>query len=263
MGIFKTRKSDFLHPKPREGNAVVMRAEAVDRFSHEILNMGDLNRDSSPIDAICAVFDLEGFTDFCAQLDPHLALPEFMNAFLPWLFTEVKMMMVQQAADDHVVLFGPLPFFAKFMGDGVMFLWNTAGMIRSDILNIPPSMYAVCLNYIRQFLPVVHRRVTNPPVKLRAGVARGRVLSVGDDADFVGPCINVAARLQKVAAGISFCCSRRGFDYESEGDQRKNSERIVLRRIAVRGISHGELVYVSKRELQSASTEVQAQFSEP
>ena len=36
------------------------------------------------------------------------------------------------------------------------------------------------------------------PLKLRCGIARGQIMSIGDASLFVGPCINVAARLQKL-----------------------------------------------------------------
>ncbi|HYM60827.1 MAG TPA: hypothetical protein VEZ11_08035, partial [Thermoanaerobaculia bacterium] len=100
----------------------------------------------------------------------------------------------------------------------------------------------------------------NPPHALRCGVARGRVYSIGDGNDFVGPCINIAARLQKVASGITFCFSRRGFDGEKFSGSTKE---LLLRRISIRGIGNSELVYVPRAEYEALSGDDKALLEEP
>lgn len=71
----------------------------------------------------------------------------------------------------------------------------------------------------------------------------------------------MAARLQKVATGITFCCSRRGFNYE--GDDRKGADLLILKRVAVRGVSERELVYVMRDEFDTLADETRTPFSDP
>ena len=56
------------------------------KFNPKVLGLGDINTRSSQSEAIAAVFDLEGFTNFCKQVDPHLSIPKFLNAFLFHVF---------------------------------------------------------------------------------------------------------------------------------------------------------------------------------
>jgi hypothetical protein len=39
---------------------------------------------------LAAMFDLEGFTAFSDRRDPHLFVPQFVDAFLGWLFSTIK-----------------------------------------------------------------------------------------------------------------------------------------------------------------------------
>jgi hypothetical protein len=39
---------------------------------------------------------------------------------------QVKDTMVQNTVTKGYRLFSPLPFFVKFMGDGILFLWNSS-----------------------------------------------------------------------------------------------------------------------------------------
>src|SRR4029077_11901818 len=63
------------------------------------------------------------------------------------------------------------------------------------------------------FLSKLRSTMVDPPPVLRCGIARGTVFCVGDGEDYVGSCINMAARLQRLQ-GISFAFNRRGFDLE-------------------------------------------------
>jgi class 3 adenylate cyclase len=178
--------------------------ESYDRFDHRILGLGNVRRAAIGIEAICAIFDLEGFTNFCRQIDPHLAVPVFMSSFLEWLFGFIKKESLFEELEEGMAMHLRLPFFAKFMGDGVMFLWDAEGVNNWNIANVAALTANACFTYKTEFLPVIRREVTDAPVGLRVGVARGRIYSVGEGYDFVGPAISMAARLQKLAPGLSF-----------------------------------------------------------
>ena len=74
-------------------------------------------------DAVAAVLDLEGFTDFCdAQREPQLSIPRFVDAFLDWLFKEMKSQFVRKNRGDDVVLWCRFPYVVKYTGDGLLLI---------------------------------------------------------------------------------------------------------------------------------------------
>lgn len=255
MGSFKTGPRDRFRARAGDDEYAALRQKAIDRFDPGILGLGDLKSHSRDREVVCAIFDLGGFTDFCRQVDPHLAVPEFMSHFLDWLFGEVKQQSIWEVTDGGAILWTQLPFFAKFMGDGVLFLWDV-GQIGDHVgvFNIALRTAEICDAYESRFLLVIGPRVVNPPARLRCGVARGKVYSVGNGRgrDYVGPCINIAARLQKLVPGITHCFSRRGFDADQSAAP-EIADTLVVRRVAVRGIGDSELVYVRRREFDLLS----------
>src|ERR1700687_748845 len=59
------------------------------RFNADILGLGKISQEGEYMEALAAMFDLEGFTMFCNQIDPHLVVPEFLDSFLKWLFEQI------------------------------------------------------------------------------------------------------------------------------------------------------------------------------
>lgn len=117
--------------------------------------------------------------------------------------------------------------------------------------------------YAERFLPDIRRAVSAPPRRLRCGIARGQVISVGGGADYVGSCINVAARLQKLS-NLSFAVSRRGFDLSDAPDAEGSLRSfLVLKRTAVRSIGKQELVYIRKDEFDALPSAERQEFCDP
>ncbi len=243
-------------------------------FDARQLGLGDIGAPSRPTDVLAVIFDLEGFTHFARQIDPQLTVPAFLNSFLQWLFATIRGQLVQK--ESSATLWAELPFFAKFMGDGVLFLWridldrivgiegrgpagNLQAAVQEFICNIIASLWEVCQAY-PAFLETEGRHFTDPPRRLRCGVARGIVIPVGDGADHVGPCINIASRLQKLG-GLSFAFSARGID--EAGFNPSYRARFIKRRTEIRGIGGSELVHVLRHELEALSPEDAALFIEP
>ena len=243
-----------------------------DDFHAAVLGLGDLTSPSRDLDAVAVVFDLAGFTKFCTQIDPQLAISEYLAAFIDWLFDSIKTFSLTEerygakkaratkrksgktavsaklskaAVDDDgtIATFATLPFFAKFMGDGVLFLWNTKDLPAQTICAIPAIMLQVCAAYDLDFLPKIAQGVTDPPETLRCGIARGKVFSVGNGDDFVGPCINMASRLQHISVQVAF--ARRGFNADKFMDAHVRSH-FLLKRVSIRGIGENELVYIDR-----------------
>jgi len=233
-------------------------------FNPSALGLGDIARDGEYIQALVAFFDLEGFTDFCGQVDSHLVIPEFLSRYLTWLFKTLADQFRESEDETQVKLWGSLPFYAKFLGDGILFVWNT-DLCRGfpGTVNIAQNLLAVTNLYAERFLPDIRRAVSNPPGRLRCGMARGQVISIGGGADYVGSCINVAARLQKLS-NLSFAVSRRGFDLsEAPNDAGSFRSFLVLKRTAVRSIGKQELIYIRKDEFAALPPSEQQEFSDP
>lgn len=256
MGVlhFKyTQKTD------KDGDDVEALSKADFRsFNTSVLGLGSISQDSQYLEALAAAFDLEGFTDFCNQIDPHLVVPEYLERFLNWIFETISAEFKIEEKLDDMFLWAPLPFFAKFMGDGVLFLWNTRKMHPTTIGNIVVSLLGICRSYQSGFLPMARPSFVKPPPRLRCGVARGQVISVGNGSDFVGSCINVAARLQKLGT-MTFAFSRRGFDPERCFDKGWHDE-FVTRKVSIRGIGDDEMVVILKREFEALDPKDAAQF---
>jgi len=147
------------------------------------------------------------------------------------------------------------------MGDGVMFLWDTAFTKEVTNTNIVAMLHGMCLIYRTKFFPEIRKKIVDPPAALRCGIARGRVYSVGNGNDFVGPCINIAARLQKLSL-LSFCFARRGFNPEKYMNK-STLEQLVLKSVSIRGIGQSELVFVPKDEFEQLPKEEKRQFRDP
>ena len=232
-----------------------------DSFNPDVLGLGDISLRSTQVEAIAGVFDLSGFTTFCSQIDPHLAVPEYLSRFLDWLFEEIKKEFVAESYKEGKKLWAELPFLAKFLGDGALFLWDTKDMTETEICNVVTALKIICRHYKSNFYAEIRKVVVEPPNILRCGIARGRVFSVGNGEDYVGPCINLASRLQKLSL-LTFCISRRGFDFEKK-IYKSEFPRYVLKSVSMRGIGENELVWVLKEEFDDLPDEEKALFRSP
>ena len=235
--------------------------EQFDAFSPEVLGLGDISTRSEQIQALAAIFDLCGFTTFCSQVDPQLAVPEYLSRFLNWLFNEVRTGLLKEKTAEETQLWASLPFLAKFRGDGLLFLWDTEKTSGAEICNIVTSLWEICDNYEHEFYAEIKRIVAKPPEVLRCGISRGVVFSVGNGEDYVGPCINIASRLQKLSL-LTFCVSRRGFDFEKDMPK-ETSDKYILKSVSLRGIGEDELVWVRKEQFYLLPDDEKALFRNP
>jgi class 3 adenylate cyclase len=217
-------------------------------FTPNVLGLGDISKDAKYQEAMAVVFDLEGFTSFCSQIEPHLVVPEFLRDFLFWLFDEIAKESIQSEKDNVIVLWNQLPFYAKFTGDGILFLWDTSTMYPVQMGNVVTSFVNIINHYQSQFLPRIRKVVSKAPSRLRCGVARGQVISIGNGEDYVGACINVASRIQKLSS-FSLAFSRRGFSIERHF-MPSARDKFQLIRTPIRGLGDEELIYVTKEEFK-------------
>jgi len=260
----------------KESIDVLISNSELDEFNPSLLNIGELNIISETREVIASIFDLEGFTDFCKQVDPQLSVPSFLNDFLNWLFNEIKKEVKAKNNENNTTLWSELPFFSKFLGDGILLLWNinskeisnqlndngskTQWQVQTLACNIVVTLDLISNSYKDFVEKKLSKKYVNPPPKLRCGIARGSVLSIGNGQDYVGPCINIASRLQKLN-GLGFCFQKRGFDIElGMGNPKKD---YILRKVKIRGIGENELVYIKKDEFAELDDNDKEYFKKP
>lgn len=261
MPTYIPKKSDYLTQDVDGEEKELLLLSSYDTFGSSLLGLGDISQDSRPTDAIAAMFDLEGFTNFSKQIEPHLSVPLFLNQFLDWLLKDIKKEMTQEIIGKGARLYGPLPFFVKFMGDGLLVIWDAS---KTDLVgqrNIVLSAYQNCRHYTSTFLPKIKHKVVDPPPILRCGLARGTVYSVGNGNDYVGSCINMAARLQKLP-GTTFAFNRRGFILEGDDLASFFKNQIIIKHVSIRGIGDNELIAITKTEYNSMKASDKKQFKE-
>jgi len=232
-----------------EHRHLLLPLEELERFDRRMLNIGSPSAKNASINALAAFFDLEGFTAFCSQIDSQLVVPAYLNTFHSWLFSEISARFVKELSPKGAVLWGKFPFFAKFLGDGVLMLWETDGLGPASLGNIVVNLYKVCHSFSTEFVPRIEADFVRAPQNLRCGIARGAVISIGGGRDFVGSCINIANRLEHVHQ-MKFAFSRKGFDPDAcFSDAWK--DQFVLCRTDIRGVGTDELVFFSKKELET------------
>ena len=117
------------------------------RFNSRVLGLGDISKQGEHIEALAVIFDLEGFTSFCTQTDPLLVVPDYLDQMFQWLFIQISNNFRKEASGEEVILWGKFPFFCKFLGDGILFLWDTTGLGQASLGNIIINLYKVCATY--------------------------------------------------------------------------------------------------------------------
>jgi class 3 adenylate cyclase len=260
MGNYRLTRSDYVTVKRNGKSIALLRRSKGERFSISLLGLGKLNSRSSRIDAFAAVFDLSGFTNFCTQVDPQLAVPTFMSQFLPWIVQKIRDESIEKHYPEGLQLWQPLPFYLKFLGDGLLVLWDTTEMNDVDLVNIIVAMKSVCDAYKSELLPDLRAKLAKIPEVLRCGLARGIVFSVGTGNDYVGSCINMAARLQKLPS-ITFAYNLRGVNIPTHSADLFS--HCISKKVNIRGIGDDELIGILETEYNEMNTFTKRFYREP
>jgi hypothetical protein len=178
MATFTISKKDYIGPSSQSFRPI--KKTAFERFNPNVLGLGNIEQNSQRVPSIAAVFDLQGFTTFCNQSDPELSIPKYLSAFLDWIFISIRKETTKEIKDESIFVWHELPFLAKFLGDGILFLWKADSMNAVRQHNLIISLFQICSSYEANFYSLMKRRVTDAPQKLRCGVAKGTVYSVGN-----------------------------------------------------------------------------------
>jgi hypothetical protein len=261
MGIFNLSVNDYVPIKLNEKKIKLIKTGKWNMFGKSILDLGEIGKKTRTINSLCAIFDLEGFTHFCSQIDPQLAIPIFLDEYIKWFFDTIKQETKQKGFSNGIKVWHRLPFYAKFMGDGFLFLWNIENTGPISQKNIIQTCSNICCKYIDDFYPAIRKKVSDAPKKLRCGIVKGNVYTVGNGNDFIGPCINNASRLQKLP-GISISFSNRGFIFDDEMSAEIN-QTWIEKKVFIRGIGDAELVYIMRKEYSKMTQDEKANYKRP
>ena len=235
-----------------------LRKSLFQRFNSSLLGLAEILENKETFDGLAVILDLKDFTGFCDQRDPHSLVPEFLDQFLKWLFDRLSEELFDHVDGKDVVLWSHLPIFGKFLGDGVLLLWDVTDISSEARRNIVQAFDLICNEYARLFLKAIKGKFTKPPSKLRCGIAQGQVTSIANANDYIGLCINIASRLQKLEEGaFSFAFTQRGLAEKAGPDW---YEEFTLITFPIRGIAKEELVYVLKKELRALPRKRQQQL---
>lgn len=220
----------------------------IKQFNPSMLELGDICAPCQEKEAVAAVFDLTGFTAFCNQVDSYLAIPRFLNDFLEWFFGNIRQKITEKDYGDRSALWTGLPIMVKFLGDGLILLWDARKMTEEQICRLAGSLYDICRAYRTGFYPRINMAVNKPPSVLRCGVARGKVYSIGNDREYVGHCINNASRLSRLGS-LSFAFPHHGFQVREHMPE-EYRRIFVPKYVSIRGVGEDELVWVVKDEYE-------------
>lgn len=233
---------------PPAGALRVFDNEVIQRFNPSLLNLGDISQPATEREALAAIFDLTGFTRFCNQVDAYLAIPQFLSEFLEWFFESIRKRITEKTVGNRSALWAELPVKVKFLGDGLLILWNAQRMNDETMCRLAVNLYDICRAYRRDFYPSIAMKVNKPPVRLRCGVARGKVFTVGNGEDYVGHCINTASRLSHLYS-LSFSFPHRGFPVR-DCLSPEVLQIFTPKYVSVRGVGDNELVWIVKSEFE-------------
>jgi class 3 adenylate cyclase len=238
----------------KQSNGIKFRnADVKDKFNPNMLDLGNLNTPCEEKNAFVAVFDLTDFTRFCNQVDAYLEIPRFLNHFLTWFFSCIVQGLTEENDGEKSIFWAELPIMVKFLGDGLLLIWNTQRLVSDQACRLVATLYNICRAYYWNFYPQISTTINKPPSILRCGIARGRVFSIGGGRDYVGHCINNASRLSHLE-GLTFAFPNRGFRVNDDMPP-DYAKLFIPKYVSIKGVGENEMVWLLKEEFNRLSEE--------
>lgn len=258
--VRRVRRRALVAPEVAEEQAsglVILNGDIFKKFNPSLLHLGDLKTPCQEKEAVAAVFDLSGFTNFCNQVDAYLAIPSFLDGFYEWFFNSIIYGLSCDEGNDSY-FWTELPIMVKFMGDGLLVVWDAHKMNDEQICRLAATLYNICHAYHHDFYPQIKMTVDKPPAVLRCGMARGKVFSIGNGSDYIGHSINNASRLCNLHP-LTFCFPRRGFLIQ-EYLAPEYAQLFLPRYASIRGVGDNEPIWVVKEEFDNLTDRQKLQF---
>jgi class 3 adenylate cyclase len=233
-------------------------SEVAGKFNPAMLDLGNLSIPCEEKSAIAAIFDISDFTKFCNQVDAYMEIPRFLNYFLKWFFACIVQGLTEEDDGVKSTFWADLPMLVKFLGDGLLIVWNTHHMNSKQACRLVATLYNICKAYNRDFYPQINTVISKPPSVLRCGIARGKVFSIGGGRDYVGHCINNASRLSHLD-GLTFGFPQRGFQVR-EDMPAAYARLFIPKYVSIKGVGDSEMIWVAKEEFDRLPEEKKKQY---
>jgi class 3 adenylate cyclase len=214
---------------------------------------------------VALVYDLEGFSRFFNQPDVQDYVPRFLNHVSQALSTVIYGGAQHWLESPKTI--EPLrlaPLHEKFLGDGALYIWT---MSAEETTGFLITLCNRLWNLKRNFQAVVRRAADDVPVldipqKIRFGLARGTIFELtrkgSPDKEYIGFCINLAARLQSYCSDLGFIASAR-LGISAESFHKNGYIKVVATQI--KGFPK-ELVFVDANEFAALETSTREELFE-
>jgi hypothetical protein len=215
---------------------------------------------SDLVEIIVALFDLEGFTNFFnrASVPRYTIIPNFINAFLSWL----------NHSFSNPAL--PKPDYSKFLGDGVLLVWETdkqrllRGVLKAEFMNFCWRLVrGQEKSYEKEFLPELLRKISpirtcEYPKHLRVCVSLGHAVKYvrGKSVEYVSECINVASRIIRYNPELYFIAHSNLVTNEAVVGKKYVHKQLT----EVRGIDNPICVYIDEADFKSLTNKSKRKF---
>lgn len=212
-----------------------------------------------PSNGLALVFDVSGFTNFFNKPDIQDYITDYVNQIIDCVEICIWGGEAFWLSPDRreVKPLGFKPSLRKFLGDGVLYVWED-----DENKNLSKSNFKIALinrlwnlqNSIELINDMIlsYMPVADLPTNVKFGLAQGSVykLTENDDSvDYIGPCINLASRLVKYCAGINFIASTR-LRVSKEYISKYNYIRIIAKELRS---FEKEIVIIDKNDYERLS----------
>lgn len=171
---------------------------------------------SHPRAGVAVIFDLSGFSKFFNMPDLQSYIPRYLN----FIFEVVESAFTGGPTKWSEAPLLPLPILPahrKFLGDGALYLFvDEEEKFNSGkfLINLSNRLWSIqdkfddITKQCYEFMPVKAL-----PKKIKFGLSKGSVYELqaadGGQSEYIGVCVNLAARLQKYCDGLNFIASAR------------------------------------------------------
>ena len=184
----------------------------------EITKFPGFTASDRPSLGVAMIFDISGFTNFLNKPDIHFYAPRYINHIIECVEACIYGGRdYWTGATDDLSPLPLLPIFRKFLGDGMLYIWENNDENAFANTDIKIDLVNMLWN-LQKFFDKVNRKLYTKiplgdlPPKIKFGIAQGTIYRLTEpdgSQDFIGPCINLASRLVKYCPEINFICSGR------------------------------------------------------
>lgn len=215
---------------------------------------------SDLVEIVVALFDLEGFTNFfnSSSVITYNIVPKFINAFLSWLNYCFRNSCF------------PMPKYSKFLGDGVLLIWETEkepllkGVLKAEFMDFCWNMTrGQKESYEKEFLPELLKRIKpiktcEYPKHLRVSLSLGHAVKHvrGKSGEYVSECINVAFRIIKYNPELYFIAHSNLVTNEALCGKKYVHKQLKQ----VKGINKPICVYIEEADFKDLTNKNKRQF---